>query len=149
LQAQEGRTPVTDVEEVAPPGSSDARSLDADAANEAAENRSLIDDVEVLIEDGKTYLEAELNFQKTRALFVGNRAKGLALYALLGLMFAWMALIGLTIGLIFALTPSLGGWGATGVVVAVWLLIAAVALRAAAGRWNALVASFAPQDDQR
>ena len=140
---------MSDVEEIAPAGSSDARSADGgDAIDEAAENRSLIDDVEVLIEDGRTYLEAELNFQKTRALFVGDRAKGVALYALLGLMFAWMALIGLTIGVIFALTPALGGWGATAVVVAVWLLIAGLALKAAAGRWTQLVASFEPGDGQ-
>ena len=135
---------MSDVEEIAPGGTSD----ESDAIDEAAENRSLIDDVEVLIEDGRTYLEAELNFQKTRALFIGDRAKGVALYALLGLMFAWMALIGLTIGLIFALTPSLGGWGATGVVVAIWLVIAVVALRAAAGRWKQLIASFEPGGDQ-
>ncbi|MGZ3234124.1 MAG: phage holin family protein [Croceibacterium sp.] len=135
---------MSDVEEIAPGGTSD----ESDAIDEAAENRSLIDDVEVLIEDGRTYLEAELNFQKTRALFIGDRAKGVALYALLGLMFAWMALIGLTIGLIFALTPSIGGWGATGVVVAIWLVIAVVALRAAAGRWKQLMASFEPGGDQ-
>jgi uncharacterized membrane protein YqjE len=135
---------VSEVEEIAPAGSSDEDS----AASEAAENRSLIDDVEVLIEDGKTYLEAELNFQKTRARFVGDRAKGVALYALLGLMFAWMALIGLTIGLIFALTPSLGGWGATAVVVAAWLIVAGVALGAAAGRWRELVASFEAKGGQ-
>ena len=140
---------MSEVEEIAAAGSPSARSGDAgDAIDEAAENRSLIDDVEVLIEDGKTYLEAELNFQKTRAQFVGDRAKGVALYGLLGLMFAWMALIGLTIGLIFALTPSLGGWGATGVVVAIWLVIAGVAFRAAAGRWRALVASFERRDEQ-
>lgn len=121
---------------------------DGDAIDEAAADRSLIDDVEVLIEDGKTYLEAELNFQKTRARFVGDRAKGVALYGLLGLMFAWMALIGLTIGLIFALTPALGGWGATGVVVVVWLAIAGFALRAAAQRWKQLMASFDPEDKQ-
>ncbi len=135
---------MSDVEEIAPGGTSD----ESDAIDEAAENRSLIDDVEVLIEDGRTYLEAELNFQKTRALFIGDRAKGVALCLLLGLMFAWMALIGLTIGLIFALTPSLGGWGATGVVVAIWLVIAVVALRAAAGRWKQLMASFEPGGDQ-
>jgi len=140
---------VSDVEENEPAGASRAGSAaDGDAVDEAAENRSLIDDVEVLIEDGKTYLEAELNFQKTRALFIGDRAKGVALYALLGLMFAWMALIGLTIGLIFALTPSLGGWGATGVVVLIWLLIAGAALRVAAGRWNQMLASFEPKDGQ-
>ena len=137
---------MSDVEEIAVAGPPGARS--GDAIDEAAENRSLVDDVEVLIEDGKTYLEAELNFQKTRAQFVGDRAKGVALYGLLGLMFAWMALIGLTIGLIFALTPSLGGWGATGVVVAIWLVIAGFAFRAATGRWRALVASFDPKDEQ-
>ena len=129
---------MSEVEEIVSAGTS----ADEGAIDEAAENRSLIDDVEVLLEDGKTYLEAELNFQKTRALFAGDRAKGVALYALLGVMFAWMALIGLTIGLIFALTPSLGGWGATAVVVIVWLAIAGVALRAAVGRWRELVASF-------
>jgi len=140
---------VPHVEEIVSAAPSGARSADdGDALGEAAENRSLIDDVEVLIEDGRTYLEAELNFQKTRASFVGDRAKGVALYALLGLMFAWMALIGLTIGVIFALTPVLGGWGATGVVVAIWLLIAGLALKAAAGRWTQLLASFEPRDEQ-
>jgi len=57
-------------------------------------------------------------------------------------------LIGLTIGVIFALTPALGGWGATAVVVAVWLLIAGLALKAAAGRWTQLVASFEPGEGQ-
>jgi hypothetical protein len=121
---------------------------DREENDAAAENRSLIDDVEVLIDDGKTYLEAELNYQKTRALFAGDRAKGVALYALAALIFAWMALIGLTIGAIFALTPSLGGWGATGVVVAAWLLIAVAAGMAAAGRWRDQVRSFGPEDKQ-
>ena len=122
------------VEEIGP--------ADSTGEAEAAEDRALIDDVEVLIEDGKTYLEAELNYQKSRALFAGDRAKGAALYGLVAFVFAWMALIGLTIGLIFALTPTLGGWGATGVVVAAWLLAAGLAFRAAAGRWRELVASF-------
>jgi hypothetical protein len=125
---------VSVVEEIVP--------ADSGAQAEAADDRSLIEDVEVLIEDGKTYLEAELNYQKTRALFAGDRLKGVALYGLVGFVFAWMALIGLTIGLIFALTPTLGGWGATAVVVVAWLLVAALALRVAAGRWRQLTASF-------
>jgi uncharacterized membrane protein YjgN (DUF898 family) len=125
---------VSAVEEIA--------SADTATEVESAEDRSLIDDAEVLIEDGKTYLEAELNYQKTRALYAGDRLKGLALYGLVGFVFLWMALIGLTIGLIFALTPTLGGWGATGVVVVAWLLVAALAFRAAAGRWRGLRASF-------
>ena len=108
----------------------------------AAEDRSLIDDVEVLIEDGKTYLEAELNYQKTRVSFVGDRAKGVVLFAVVGFVFAWMALIGLTVGLIIALTPPLSAWGATAVVVIVWLLIAIICLSVAGGRWRALAGSF-------
>jgi hypothetical protein len=117
-------------------------------AEEAAENRSLIDDVEVLIEDGKTYLEAELNYQKSRAVFAGDRAKGVALYALIALIFVWMALIGLTIGLIFALTPAIGPWGATGAVVVVWLIVAGIAARAAAGRWRDLFGSFGGEEER-
>ncbi|MBO0750312.1 MAG: phage holin family protein [Porphyrobacter sp.] len=131
---------MSDIEEIA--------HADSTGVDESAENRSLIDDVEVLIDDGKTYLEAELNYQKTRALFAGDRAKGVALYGLVGLIFAWMALIGLTVGLIFALTPPLGAWGATAVVVVVWLVIAGVALRAAAGRWRELVSSFDEGSDK-
>ena len=135
---------MSQVDKIVPAGTTG----ESEAVDEAAQDRSLIDDVEVLIDDGKTYLEAELNFQKTRALFVADRAKGLAIFGLLGLIFAWMALIGLTIGLIFALTPSLGGWGATAAVVAAWLVIAAIALRAAAGRWRDLLASFEALDGE-
>jgi hypothetical protein len=108
----------------------------------AAEDRSLIDDVEVLIEDGKTYLEAELNYQKTRAAFVGDRAKGVVVFAIVGFVFAWMALIALTVGFIVALTPPLSAWGATAVVVIAWLLLAIICLSVAGGRWRALAKSF-------
>ena len=50
---------MSEVEEIASVGSSD----DSSAVDEAAESRSLMDVVEELIEDGKTNLEAELNFQ--------------------------------------------------------------------------------------
>jgi hypothetical protein len=108
----------------------------------AAEDRSLIDDVEVLIEDGKTYLEAELNYQKTRAAFVGDRFKRAAVLGLVGFVFAWMALTALTVGLIIALTPPLSAWGATAVVVIVWLLIAVICLSVAAARWREVAKSF-------
>jgi hypothetical protein len=109
---------------------------DPPEADDAAEDRSLIDDVEVLIEDGKTYLEAELNYQKTRALFVGDRAKQVVLFGLVGFVFAWMALIALTVGLVIALTPSLSAWGATAVVAIAWLLIAVVAVSVAGAKWR-------------
>src|SRR5690606_18468749 len=74
-------------------------------------SRSLLDDAEALIADGKTYLEAELEFQKTRAAYVADRAKAAAVYGVVAVLLAFLALIGLVVGLIIALTPLLTAWG--------------------------------------
>jgi hypothetical protein len=58
-----------------------------------------------------------------------------------------MALVALTVGLVIALTPPLGVWGATGVVVIVWLLVAVIAFTVAAGRWRQLRQSFGSPGD--
>jgi hypothetical protein len=133
-------------EDTALPKQTPANRAESEAA---AAERSLIDDVEVLIEDGKTYLEAELNYQQPRALFVGDRVKSTVLFALVGFVFAWMALIALTVGLIVALTPPLSAWGATAVVVIVWLLIAVIALTVAAGRWKQLAKALEPDEKEK
>ncbi len=97
--------------------------------------RSLIDDLEALLDDGRSYVRAELSYQKTRASFVSNRigkAIGLALAA--GVM-GLLAAIGLTVGLIIALTPHLTAWGATALVAGVLLLIAVLLMRRASRNW--------------
>ncbi|WP_114519895.1 phage holin family protein [Altererythrobacter sp. ZODW24] len=78
---------------------------------------SIIEDVKATIDDGKTYLQAEIGFQKTRAAYAageGKRAAGLGLAALACLH---LALIGLVVGLIFGLSPLLTPLGATAAVV--------------------------------
>jgi membrane protein YdbS with pleckstrin-like domain len=60
-----------------------------------------------------------------------------------------MALIALTVGLIVALTPPLSAWGATAVVVIVWLLIAVIALSVAGARWREIGKSFEPEQDDK
>lgn len=87
-------------------------------------DRSLLGDLAALIDDGKTYLEAELGFQKTRVTFALDRAKWLAGYGLAALLIAFVALIGLTVGLIITLIPLIGPLAATALVVGL-LLIAA------------------------
>jgi len=94
---------------------------------------SLADDVKALVEDGKTYLEAELQFQKSRAAFALDRGKSGAVYGLGAAAVLHLALIALVVGAIFALTPLITAWGATAVVVGV-LLIAAILLGLAAKR---------------
>ena len=111
------------------------------------ELRSLREDVEALIEDGKTYLQTELVFQKTRAAFVADRAKGAVVFGAVAVLLAFLALIGLTVGLIIALTPLLTAWGASALVVGLLIVAALIAAKAASGRWARLM--HAIQDDAR
>jgi Flp pilus assembly protein TadB len=94
---------------------------------------SLIDDVKALVDDGKTYLEAELQFQKSRATFAVDRGKSGAVYGLAAAAVLHLALVALVVGAIFALTPLITAWGATAVVVGV-LLVAGLLLGLAAKR---------------
>ena len=87
---------------------------------------SLGDDLSALVDDGKAYVEAELQFQKSRAAFAGGEAKAGAVFAFAMLAFLHLALMGLVIGLIFALAPMLGGFVATAIVVGTLLLFTAL-----------------------
>ena len=123
-----------------------SRDIAEDVADDSAlgepHERSLREDVEALIDDGKTYLEAELNFQKTRAAFVAERAKGAFIFGAIAALFGFLALIGLTVGLIIALTPMLTAWGASALVVALLLVAAFLAVKAASRRWNRPMAAI-------
>ncbi len=110
--------------------------------DEEADERSLLDDVGAAIEDGKTYLEAELAYQRTRAAFAADRAKDAAVFAALGGALALLALVALTIGLVIALVPLLTAWGAAAVVTGAWLALSVVFLRMAAARWRRLIGMF-------
>ena len=88
---------------------------------------SLADDLVALYEDGKTYLESELTYQKTRARFVAEKSKSVAVLGAGAIALLHLALIGLTIGLIIALAPILTIWGSTALVVGL-LVVGAVIL---------------------
>ena len=122
-----------------------------DAPDDAPERdlRSLRDDVEALIEDGRTYLETEVVFQKTRAAFVADRAKGALIFGTVAALLCFLALIGLTVGLIIALTPLLTAWGASALVVALLLLGAWIAVRAAGKRWDRLMEAIDGGSERR
>ncbi len=100
--------------------------------------RSVIEDIEALVDGGRTYLDAELSYQKTRASFVADRLKKAVVYGIIAAVLGLLAAIGLTVGLIIALTPLVTGWGATAIVVGVLLLVAFLLIRRAAGSWGAI-----------
>lgn len=94
-------------------------------------HRSLVDDVEDLVQDARIYFDAELSYHKTRASFVAASLKRTAAFGAIAGVLALFAFGALTVGLIIALTPSLTAWGATGAVVGVLVLIAAFLVRGA------------------
>lgn len=86
-----------------------------------AHDGSLMADIDALLADGKTYLQAEVAYQKSRAGYTANRLKWTAIYGAAAFGLLHLALIGLTVGLVIALVPLVGPWLATAIVVAALL----------------------------
>lgn len=101
--------------------------IESDPAEHAAQapDGSLFEDVSALIEDGKTYLAAESQFQKTRLRYAGSLGGKLAAYGAGALLAVFLLLIAFTVGLLLALAPLVTVWGATAVVILLWVAVAA------------------------
>lgn len=113
---------------------------------ESAAERSLVDDVKALASDGRTLLEAEFAYQKSRAAVAGAGAKGIAGWAALALALVFFALMALVMGVILGLTELIGAWAATGVTVLALLLIAGLSALAASRRWKRMAALLSEPD---
>lgn len=103
--------------------------LDAHRSDELDEEPvqpSLFDDIESLVEDGKTYAEAELAFQKSRLSFAFGKGRNAAFLGLLAVGFLHLALVALVVGAVIALSPLLTPIGATLAVAAVLLIVAII-----------------------
>lgn len=98
------------------PGTDMPVDAEASAGPAAPPEDSLIDDVRNLVEDGKTYLEAEIQYQKSRAALAADRGKSGAIYGAIAIALVHLALVALVVGLVLALAPLITAWGATGVV---------------------------------
>lgn len=107
---------------------------------------SLRDNIAVLVEDARTYAEAELAFQKTRAALAGKMAGRAALYAVLALLLLHLALIALAVGVVIALAPYVTIWGAIAIVVGALLIGVAILLLRARENGLTLSAMFGGGD---
>lgn len=87
---------------------------------------SLFSEIGSLIEDGKTYAEAELAFQKTRASYVVSHAKWAAIFGGIAAVLVVMAIFAMVFGLILSLAPILTPIGATVAVTLAMLIVAAL-----------------------
>ncbi len=115
------------------------------AISDAAE-RSLVDDVKHLVEDGRTLLEAELAYHKSRAAVAGAGIKTIAGWGALAAALVFFSLMALVIGALIGLAQLLGIWTATGVVVVTVLVCAVLAALAAKRRWNRMTAALERED---
>jgi len=113
-----------------------------DDEEEIRDSGSLTDDIAALIEDGKTYAEAEIAFQKSRLAFSAENGRSAALYGLLALALLHLALVALVVGAVIALSPVLTPIGATLLVTAILVLSAILFVRVANRRVRALVQAF-------
>jgi hypothetical protein len=116
---------------------------------EAIEDRSLLEDLHALYNDGKTYASAELAFQKTRAGFAAGKLKSVAVFGAGAAVVALLAAIGLTVGAILSLETLIGPLGATAVVVIVLLIVAFLCARVAGKKWGELMSAFGSGTENR
>jgi hypothetical protein len=116
-------------------------------AADAPEAPGLVGDLRQLAADGRTLLEAELNYQKSRAAVAGKAFGSIAGWVALTLALVFFALMALVMGLILALTPLLGGWGAIAAVVFGLLVAAALAGGIAAQRGKRTAAQLADKSE--
>ena len=114
-------------------------------ASDAAD-RSLVEDVRQLIDDSKTLVEAELAYQKSRAVVAVAGVKGTVAYVALAAALVVFALVALTVGLLIALTPWIGAFGATAAVTIGLLAGAALCGWIGKSRWETMVGQLIGKD---
>lgn len=102
----------------------------------------LRDDLVALVDDARTYAEAEIAFQKTRAGLAGKTAGRALVLLVLAVVLLHIALIALAVGAVIALAPLVTIWGAIAIVVGVLLIGVAILVFGAVGKGKLLAAMF-------
>ena len=103
-------------------------------------------EVGALVEDARTYAEAEIAFQKTRASLAGKHGGRALALVVLALVLLHIALIALAVGAVIALAPLVTIWGAIAMVVGVLLVGVAVLIRRAMHDGRVLSGMFGSGD---
>jgi hypothetical protein len=120
---------------------------ESDADGDAKNGFTMLrDDIVTLVDDARTYAEAELAFQKTRAALAGKTAGRALILLVLAVVLFHIALIALAVGAVIALAPLVTIWGAIAIVVGVMLIGVAVLVYSALGKGRLLAAMFGSDD---
>ncbi|WP_338465800.1 phage holin family protein [Novosphingobium sp. ZN18A2] len=97
----------------------------------SAEEPLVFDSLRDLIDDGQTLVQAELAYQQSRIVYAWGRSKIIAGLVVLGLAFFFFTLMALVVGLLLAIAPLFGKWGALAVVTGGLALLTALCLGSA------------------
>lgn len=120
-----------------------------DEANEDEPfDESLTDEIAALIDDGRTFAEAEFAFQKTRAAVAGKSIGMAAGFAVVALVALHVTLLALAVGMVIALQPHVSIWGAIAIVVGGLLLVTVLLALAAKRRADHLAILFGSSDSK-
>lgn len=110
-------------------------------------DESLTDEIAALIDDGRTYAQAEIAFQKTRAKIAG-KSIGLAIALIVvAVITLHIAVLALAVGMVIALQPLVTIWGAIAIVVGVLLLVTVLLALKAKGHASRLGSLFQSTDE--
>lgn len=118
----------------------------ATSPNDEVFDDSLIGELGALIDDGRTYAEAEIAFQKTRAKLAGRLLGVAAASVVVAIILLHIAFLALAVGLVIALAPLVTIWGAIAIVVGALLLAVFLLVRIAARHGGKLSALFSSAD---
>lgn len=124
------------------------------AADERAlhEDASLREDLRLLAADAKSFVTAELAYQKVRAGYASGKAKTIALLGVVALVFVFFAVMAAVVGTVIALGPVLGEWGAMAAVTGGLLLITIICVLVALhhlGQMKAILSEGGPDGGKR
>ena len=120
-----------------------------ESATHDSATQTLIGDLRALLDVGKAYASAELDWQKARAGRAVRGVRSILLLGLLALALVFFALMALVLGVILALTPLLTPIGATVIVVVALIVLALVSVGLAASRWKAMRRDIADEAPPR
>ncbi len=109
---------------------------------------SIVEEVAALIDDGRTYAQAEIAFQKTRAKLVGRHVGIAVLCGIIALILLNIAFLALAVGLVMALEPLVTIWGAIAIVVGGLFLTVGLLALIAVKRFENMGSLFEDEDHE-
>lgn len=142
------RQPDAERDETSAPGPSENGGADnAQTPPSPAFDESIVEELSALIDDGRTYAQAEIAFQKTRAKIAG-RSIGIAAASLIvAIILLHIAFLALAVGLVIALEPLVTIWGAIAIVFGGLILLVAGLVLIAVRNGKLLSALFSSSDE--